>query len=367
MEPIHTSLLDWHAASGRKDLPWQQNITPYRVWVSEIMLQQTQVTTVIDYYNRFMARFPNVERLAGASLDEVLHLWTGLGYYARGRNLHKTARIVAQQHAGEFPSAQAELESLPGIGRSTAGAIRAIAFNERGVILDGNVKRVLTRLHALEGHPGESRIARELWQLAEFHTPQNRTATYTQAIMDLGATVCTRRRPTCDSCPLSDQCRARLEGNPEAYPTRKPGKDKPLRQARFFILTSHAGAVYLERRPLNGLWGGLWTPPERPSGMQASQFLAELGLRGIPTSRVQIQPPLRHAFTHFHLDATPVYITIDPPTELLVADREDTTWVSSAELTGANAGIGLSALAVKLLAPTLEEITDEQANSLSQV
>ena len=219
-------MLQWFDQHGRKHLPWQQEPTPYRVWVSEIMLQQTQVTTVIPYFERFMRRFPGIDELASAPLDSVLECWTGLGYYARARNLHKAAECIVANYGGDLPSGQDELEALPGIGRSTAGAIRALAFHQHAVILDGNVKRVLARYHAVSGWPGAAAVAYRLWALAEGHTPENRIANYTQAIMDLGSQLCTRSRPDCVSCPLRRDCQAHAQNDPESYPGRKPRKEK---------------------------------------------------------------------------------------------------------------------------------------------
>ncbi len=340
-------VLGWFDRHGRKDLPWQQNIDPYRVWVSEIMLQQTQVTTVIPYYQRFMAAFPDVATLAAAELDEVLHHWTGLGYYARGRNLHRAARRVVAEHGGRFPDDPELLATLPGIGRSTAGAIAAIAFGRRAAILDGNVKRVLARFHAVPGYPGESRTLKTLWAHAEAHTPSARVADYTQAMMDLGATVCVRRRPLCDLCPLEDRCEARRTGETERFPERRPRRDKPVRAARLFVIVDADGRCLLERRPADGLWGGLWTPPERSADCDGDTVCRELGVA--PESVAQVRPGtgFRHTFTHFHLDIEPVFVTIAPPTPG-TADREDLCWYDpSAE--GSRA-LGLSAPAVKLLA-----------------
>ena len=272
-------LLTWFHGHGRRDLPWQRNINAYRVWVSEIMLQQTQVKTVIPYYERFMARFPTVHDLAGAELDDVLHHWTGLGYYARGRNLHGAARVIVDDHGGELPPSVEELAALPGIGRSTAGAIAAIAGGVRAPILDGNVKRVLARFHAVSGYPGEAAVAKTLWGLADEHTPDRRVADYTQAIMDLGATLCTRSRPGCSNCPVAERCQALAADQIDRYPGRKPKKEKPVRAARMFIVHDGEGACLLERRPDEGIWGGLWTPPERSSDTTAEGFLGEFGLQ----------------------------------------------------------------------------------------
>jgi A/G-specific adenine glycosylase len=353
MDWFANALLEWHEAHGRKDLPWQQDINPYRVWVSEIMLQQTQVTTVIDYFQRFMTRFPTVRDLASAELDEVLHYWTGLGYYARARNLYRAADVVVCDYAGEFPQTQEQLEALPGIGRSTAGAIRAIAMHQPATILDGNVKRVLARFHAIEGYPGETKIAKQLWELATVHTPDKATNTYTQAIMDLGATVCTRRNANCQRCPLHTRCGAYAQQLVEQLPTPKPKKAKPVRQARFFVVTLANGVTLLEQKPLDGLWGGLWTPPERSADFSVAEFLDELGATG-PAATTHIAPVFRHTFTHFHLEIEPVYLRLEQaPSDLM--DADNLRWEDPALLQTSNSPIGLSAPAVKLLA-SLEEV-----------
>jgi len=339
-----TRLLDWFDRHGRTDLPWQQHIDPYRVWVSEIMLQQTQVTTVIPYFERFMARFPTVADLAAAGIDEVLHHWTGLGYYARGRNLHEAARRVVAGFGGEFPTSVEVLITLPGIGRSTAGAIAAIAGGVRAPILDGNVKRVLARFHAVDGYPGETAVARRLWSLADEHTPAARVADYTQAIMDLGATVCVRSRPRCGDCPLAPHCAALREASVTRYPGRRQKKDKPIRHARLFVLHDGRGSCLLEKRPPTGIWGGLWTPPERPSDTSAEGFLREMGVHDIQRMRIDHAESFRHTFTHFHLDIEPVFIEVDAP-PLLLRDRDDVRWYTP----GRNEALGLSAPAVKLL------------------
>ena len=342
-------LLAWFDEHGRRDLPWQQDISAYRVWVSEIMLQQTQVQTVIPYYERFMTRFPTVQNLADAGLDDVLHHWTGLGYYARGRNLHKAARVIVAEHGGELPTSVDALAALPGIGRSTAGAIAAIAGGVRAPILDGNVKRVLTRFHAVPGYPGETAVAKTLWALADEHTPARRVADYTQAIMDLGATLCIRRRPDCGACPMARQCRALAADEIDRYPGKKPKKEKPIRAARMFIAHDNAGACLLERRPAEGIWGGLWTPPERSTDTSAEGFLREFGLQAAGRSRTA--PTFRHTFTHFHLDIEPVYIQVDGPTAQL-RDTDDVRW----HRPGSNDALGLSAPAVKLI-DSLKEFT----------
>lgn len=353
MDWFAEKLLAWYRQHGRKDLPWQQDINPYRVWVSEIMLQQTQVTTVIDYYLRFMQRFPSVESLARASLDEVLHHWTGLGYYARARNLHKAANQICDTYDGEFPQTQEALEALPGIGRSTAGAIRAIAMQQHAAILDGNVKRVLTRFHAVAGYPGETQVSKALWLYAEAHTPTRQAAAYTQAIMDLGATLCVRRRPACTVCPVRDRCEAYATQQIDRFPEPKPKKVKPVRGARFFVVSLANKATLLEQKPLNGLWGGLWTPPERNEFLAVTAFLDELGLADKDLRSQHIAPKFRHTFTHFHLDIEPVYLQL-AATPTLVEDNPGYCWVHPDGLKGDNNPIGLSAPAVKLLASLQE-------------
>jgi len=298
------ALLAWYAADGRKDLPWQRDRTPYRVWVSEIMLQQTQVGTVIAYYERFMARLPTLRDLAAAPLDEVLHLWSGLGYYARARNLQRAARIVMQRHGGEFPATLDQVIALPGIGRSTAGAILALSRGERHPILDGNVRRVLARHFAVDGFPGEAAVERRLWTLAEHCTPHSRVDDYTQAIMDLGATICTRARPACLLCPLSATCEARRRDAQRSYPAPKPRKARPQREA-WVLLAQRGGKVLLERRPPAGIWGGMWGLPEFPTREHAAQWCSE-HLSG--SSALQPGEPLKHAFSHFDYDMKPLEV-----------------------------------------------------------
>jgi A/G-specific adenine glycosylase len=306
------AVLDWFHQHGRHDLPWQQRTTAYRVWVSEIMLQQTQVSTVIDYYQRFTARFPDVQSLASAPLDEVLHLWTGLGYYARARNLHKTAQTVCEQYEGEFPPDIDALTALPGIGRSTAGAILALAMGQRGVILDGNVKRVLCRYHAIQSWSGETRTLARLWQLAEDTTPQQQVAAYTQAMMDLGATVCTRSKPACSRCPLQSGCEAYRLGITTQLPVSKPKKTLPQKQT-YMILCYHDDAtVMLQQRQSSGLWGGLWSLPECSDDEALVDWLQRHG--GVQDEQ---WPALRHTFSHFHLIITPVLVRAGEPAQVL--------------------------------------------------
>ena len=256
------AVLDWFDRHGRKDLPWKQPPHPYRVWVSEIMLQQTRVQTVLGYFQRFMDRFPDVVSLADAPLDEVLALWSGLGYYARGRNLHAAARRIRDQHGGVFPQHMDTLQALPGIGRSTAGAIAAQAFGQRQAILDGNVKRLLARHDLVEGWPGEGRVQKRLWALAEQRTPRQRVADYTQRVMDLGAIVCTRGKPLCDMCPLQAGCLAKAAKRVHELPTPNPRKTLREVNKAWLVIRDSQGRVLLERRPENGVWGGLWAFPE---------------------------------------------------------------------------------------------------------
>lgn len=302
-------LLTWYDKQGRKDLPWQQDITPYRVWISEIMLQQTQVQTVIPYYNRFMQRFPGIKDLAAASEDEVLHFWTGLGYYARARNLHKTSKIVLNDYQCNFPSDPIKLEKLPGIGRSTAGAIVSIACQQRAPILDGNVKRVLTRYLAIEGYPGTSSVSKTLWAVAEDLTPSIRVADYTQAIMDLGATVCTRGSPRCEACPLTRECLARKNHSIDQYPGRKQAKPLPTKNTLMLVIANAEKEILLEKRSNQGIWGGLWGFPECQE-KDLSERLAQLNL---PPEQVELAEelyPFRHTFTHFHLHITPIHMKL---------------------------------------------------------
>ena len=292
MSALSRRLVRWQARHGRHDLPWQRTRDPYRIWLSEVMLQQTQVATVIPYYRRFLARFPSVKALAAATLDDVLTLWSGLGYYTRARNLHAAARRVMASHGGRFPRTQGALESLPGLGRSTAAAIAVFAYGEREAILDGNVKRVLARYFAVSGYPGEKRVEKRLWALAESEIPRKNIEAYTQALMDLGAGVCTRKRPACSVCPVSETCKGYARGKAEAYPAPRPRKKRPVRNTSMLLLL-HQGEVLLERRSPTGVWGGLWCFPEIEPGPR--EFAGKKRL-----------PVLRHEFTHFTLDITPI-------------------------------------------------------------
>jgi A/G-specific adenine glycosylase len=297
-ERFAAPLLAWFDVAGRKHLPWQQQITPYRTWISEIMLQQTQVVTVIPYFERFMQRFADVHSLASAPIDEVLHLWTGLGYYARARNLHRAAQMIVQEFAGVFPCTLDDVMQLPGIGRSTAGAILALASEQRHAILDGNVKRVLTRYFAIAGFSGEKAIESQLWQLADACTPQHRVAAYTQAIMDLGATLCTRSKPRCNDCPLQRNCEAYRLNLQAQLPTPRPKRIRPQRATFCLVAVNKIGAVLLEKRPPTGIWGGLWTLPQFDSRQACEQFAG--------TQTLQSLPQYDHAFTHFDLTMQPL-------------------------------------------------------------
>ncbi len=298
-------LLHWFDQNGRKDLPWQQDINPYRVWLSEIMLQQTQVSTVIPYFQRMSNRWSDVHALAAAPLDEVLHQWTGLGYYARARNLHKTAQIISRDLDGIFPDNVEQLQALPGIGRSTAGAICAIAHNRHCAILDGNVKRVLARHDAIAGWPGKTAIANQLWDIAEKHTPAQRTGDYTQAIMDLGATLCTRSKPACTQCPVNADCLAFTRDETQLYPGKKATKALPIRQVLLLIIRDKKHQVLLQQRPPSGIWGGLWSFPECANEAELVTICARFGIN---IKSYRLASTLRHTFSHFHLDYTPVHI-----------------------------------------------------------
>ena len=405
------AVIDWFKKHGRHDLPWQTDPTPYRVWVSEIMLQQTRVGTVIPYFERFMGRFPDVAALAAADIDQVLHLWTGLGYYARARNLHKAARTIVDAHGGRFPDTVEELERLSGIGRSTAGAILALAHGRRAPILDGNVKRVLARCFAVDGYPGNGKTQAKLWKLAERLLPDstgqtgdthesiedthrtkdthatkaggirgNPITAYTQGMMDLGATLCSRTNPDCPHCPLRDRCLARLHGEIDRYPGKKPARALPIRSVTMFILQGSEGHVLLEKRPPSGIWGSLYSLPQiekshqnsgdthaSPSGdTHASpapniadlKLPAELsGLRLAHESPVEL-PPIRHGFTHFQLDITPVLYKVNQ-TASSVADSNRWLWYSIVE----PVEVGLAAPVRKLLATLAANEPRQQESS----
>ena len=335
-------LLAWFERHGRHDLPWQAEQTPYRVWVSEIMLQQTQVSTVIPYYRRFMRRFPDVRALAAAEQDAVLAHWSGLGYYARARNLHKAAGRIVEEFKGEFPRALADLIALPGVGRSTAGAILSLARGRRYPILDGNVKRVLARYHAVAGWPGNRAVENRLWDYAEQHTPARDFAAYTQAIMDLGATICARRRPRCGQCPVQADCAARLSGQQHALPESKPPRPKPRRKTIFAILEDKRGRVMLEQRPPAGIWGGLWCFPELASNAAVAEEVRKK--YGYHIKETIEYAPLEHTFSHFHLQIRPLCLKITGAPGR-VNDSAGLTWLKP----GASPNKGLPAPVATLL------------------
>lgn len=309
-ETFSQLILAWFDIAGRKDLPWQKNLTPYRVWLSEIMLQQTQVITVIPYYQRFINAFPTLKSLSHANIDSVLQLWSGLGYYTRARNLHKCAQIIVQEYHGRFPKCLQQLQKLPGIGRSTAGAIAAISMKIRAPILDGNVKRVLTRYAAIAGVTQDKKINQQLWILAETFLPHQRIDDYTQAMMDLGATICTRSQPKCEICPLQYHCVAYANKTQHLYPTAKPKKTLPIKSVQMLLLLNQQQQLLLEKRPPEGIWGGLWSLPE----CEIESDLKKWCLQHYACQLVTVQPSLtfRHTFTHFHLDISAVIVRTKP-------------------------------------------------------
>ncbi|MBY0341621.1 MAG: A/G-specific adenine glycosylase [Rhodocyclaceae bacterium] len=318
-------LIAWQKLHGRKGLPWQGTRDPYRVWLSEIMLQQTQVATVIPYYQRFLERFPTLADLAAAPVDEVMPLWSGLGYYARARNLHKCAQVLVTKHGAEFPRDAALIAELPGIGRSTANAIASFCFAAQTPILDGNVKRVFARCFGIEGFPGTPKIERAMWTLAGQLMPATDTATYTQAQMDLGATICTRGKPLCARCPLNDLCVANREGRVAELPTPRPKKTVPEREGIFLIMQSEHG-ILLEQRPPSGIWGGLLCLPELPAGADAAQHVQQH--YGVTAQQWQELPALRHTFTHFHLTLRPLHARV---TQLPAAMEGNLRWLAAAD------------------------------------
>ena len=304
-------MLAWHQEKGRKDLPWKVPGDPYRVWLSEIMLQQTQVATVIPYFERFMNRFPTLESLAKAPLDDVLQHWAGLGYYARARNLHQTAKTIVDVYQGKFPKTVGDLVALPGIGLSTAGAIVAQAFNIRAPILDGNVKRVLSRFHCVKGQPQQASVLETLWTLADYYTPTQQVGDYTQAMMDMGATMCTRTRPRCEECPVHTRCMAFGQDDPLRYPEKKPKKIIPQRKTTVMVLQNARGEYLLVQRPPSGIWGGLWSLPEFDSLALAKAAAQKMGSSA--STRVQKLPLMEHAFTHYRLTLHPYAMQVHRP------------------------------------------------------
>lgn len=304
-------VLRWFDQYGRKGLPWQQPRTAYRVWLSEIMLQQTQVKTVIPYFLKFIDHFPTVHDLAGAKEDDVMSLWAGLGYYARARNLHRCAKTVVSAWQGVFPDNVDDLQSLPGIGRSTAGAIVAQAYGKRAVILDGNVKRVLCRYRMIAGWPGTTSVQKRLWQLADELTPEARVADYTQAMMDLGATCCTRSHPRCVDCPVRSNCQAYAQSRVADFPEKKPRKVLPVKTTHMLVCRYRA-EILMYKRPPAGLWGSLWCLPELEGPLSDEQLRHVLEEKfGLDMLSATAGTGFRHSFSHFHLDIRPWHIQVE--------------------------------------------------------
>jgi len=344
----HARLLAWHRRHGRHDLPWQGTRDAYRIWVSEIMLQQTQVAAVIPYYLRFLERFPDIAALAAAPQDEVLRLWSGLGYYSRARNLQRAAQLVIERHGGLFPRALEDIEALPGIGRSTAAAIAAFAYGTRAAILDGNVKRVLARQFAVAGFPGDKRIENRLWQLAAEQLPPRATGRYTQAIMDLGATLCTRAKPACARCPLADGCQALALGRVKDFPAPRPAKTVPTRATHMLLLV-RSGELLLEKRPSSGIWGGLWSLPEVDDAARARAHC--LANYGCSIAAPRALAPLAHGFTHFKLQIQPLLCRVE---KLAPAAREaGQIWLTLKEAHGAAIPVPVRKLIERLLEPSV--------------
>lgn len=299
------AVLDWYQLYGRKTLPWQIEKTAYHVWLSEVMLQQTQVITVIPYFQKFIQRFPDIASLAAAPLDEVLHLWTGLGYYARARNLHKAAQKIVADYNSNFPNRFEDVHELPGVGRSTAGAILSLSQNQHYAILDGNVKRVLARCYAVAGWPGKKDVEHRLWQISEQVTPKKNVAQFNQAMMDLGAMVCTRSKPKCELCPLKPGCIAYANHNWPDYPGKKPQKQIPEKTA-WFLLLQQNDKIWLEKRPNMGIWGGLFCFPQFDNPALLEQWILQHGIKGKAEQLIAF----RHTFSHFHLDIVPMLINV---------------------------------------------------------
>lgn len=328
MSDFAKRLIAWHRRQGRHDLPWQNTTDPYRVWLSEIMLQQTQVATVIPYYGRFLERFPTLADLSVAPAEEVMALWSGLGYYARARNLHKCAQVVVTEHGGVFPRDPAAIAALPGIGRSTANAIAVFCFGVRAPILDGNVKRVLCRWRGVEGFPGTPAVEKELWALAESLLPASGCGTYIQAQMDLGAGLCARGRPRCGECPLAEDCVARREDRTGDLPAARPRKALPEREIAVLVILAE-DRVLLEERPAAGIWGGLWSLPELPADADAQAYLESRGWR---VRECGALPEFVHVFTHFRLSLHPHFLRAEPPARTAEPGQH---WLSAAEMKSA--------------------------------
>lgn len=323
-------LISWQRRYGRHALPWQggKDGDAYPVWLSEIMLQQTQVDTVIPYFQRFLQRFPDLATLAAANQDAVLGLWSGLGYYSRARNLHKAAQCIASEHGGVFPRDFEQIQALPGIGRSTAAAIAVFAFGQRRAILDGNVKRVLTRIFGIDGWPGQKTVEDRLWRLAEVLLPESDIGPYTQGLMDIGATLCTRGKPSCERCPFADECIAQRQGRQRELPQARPKKAIQEKSTAMLVLL-YAGEVLLERRPNSGIWGGMWSLPECDVDDDPVRAAQRLGLAALMRGEL---PAMSHTFTHFRLHIQPWRLQVERRSH---AGEPGHVWVPLDELEGA--------------------------------
>jgi A/G-specific adenine glycosylase len=335
-------LLAWFDKNGRHDLPWQHPRTPYRVWLSEIMLQQTQVATVIPYFEKFLLRFPDLNSLSKAKLDDVVALWAGLGYYTRARNLHRSAKICTEIYHGELPITLDELIALPGIGRSTAAAILSQAHDLPFAILDGNVKRTLSRCYGITGWPGLPAVEKALWNLSETLLPEKRSADYTQAIMDFGATLCTRSKPRCSECPFKGSCIAFIENRVAELPQKKAGKKIPTRHTNMFVLINNQNQVLLSRRPVKGVWSGMWSLPEAADCNEAQPLLQHL-VKNRDSDNIEL-PEFQHTFSHYHLMIKP-FLWRELQVKHRIADNDSTRWHPLAELNS----VGLPAPVKKLL------------------
>jgi A/G-specific adenine glycosylase len=334
---ISDTLLTWHKEHGRHDLPWQNTDNAYHIWVSEIMLQQTQVATVIPYYQRFMQSFPTVTALAEADNDDVMHHWTGLGYYARARNLHKSAKLITEQYHGKFPSEFEQVIALPGIGRSTAGAILAFSTQQRHAILDGNVKRVLARFYEVEGWYGKKEVENKLWELADANTPQKNVNVYTQAIMDFGATLCSRSKPNCEQCPLRPNCSAFKSERVGELPHGKPKTTKPTKQTYMLLVKNTDDEFLLQQNPPSGIWGGLWCHA------QVATLETNHQLGGLNVETLETLPILKHTFSHYHLEITPVLCRVTGDAQAIAQSSQ--VWYKSKS----NKALGLAAPVKKLM------------------
>ncbi len=363
MVSFSARVIRWHKNAGRHDLPWQKNPTAYRVWVSEVMLQQTQVATVIPYYQRFMRRFPSLKQLALAPEDEVLSYWSGLGYYARARHLHKTAGIVHARHHGRFPRTVDDLSELPGIGRSTAGAICSLAYQQHAVILDGNVKRVLARHAMIAGWPGNKAVHDALWDHASTLTPRNNAATYNQAMMDIGSSLCTRSKPNCPACPVADDCQARLAQQQHAFPGKKnPPSTRRKDKAVFFLIRAKnkPTSYFLTKRPTTGIWGGLWCFPQYPT-LEAG--LNELQNEFSALTLIKKKTGFLHVFSHFDLFIEPIILECEHER----IPNHNTAWVDIHHLSALSYPGGVPAPVEKIIhSLTLGDYNDSSSRQLQK-